>query len=136
MRILGLRPREEIPQWIAAADALVVLLRDLPVFRTVIPSKIFEFLAQERPVVLAAPEGEATRLFGDEKAVLAVPPEDPDALAGALRRLREDPARVAELARTGGELIRSRYLRDDLAARMLRFVARVAGAGPGGPPGP
>ncbi len=136
VRILGLRPREEIPRWIATADALLVLLRDLPVFRTVIPSKIFEFLAQERPVVLAAPEGEATRLVGEAKAALVVPPEDPEALARALRRLREDPTTAAALARAGGELVRSRFLREDLAMRMLRFVERAARAGPGGPSAP
>ena len=136
VRLLGLRPREEIPRWIASADALLVLLRDLPVFRTVIPSKIFEFLAQERPVVLAAPEGEATRVFGEAKAALVIPPEDPEALAGALRRLRDDPALAAGLARAGGELVRRRYLRAELAARMLRFVERVAGSGPAGAPAP
>src|SRR5208337_2634049 len=54
LRLLGLRPRAEIPAWIASVDVALVLLRDLPVFETVIPSKIFEFLAQERPVILAA----------------------------------------------------------------------------------
>ncbi|MEZ4292496.1 MAG: glycosyltransferase family 4 protein [Myxococcota bacterium] len=50
--MLGLQPRDAMPDWIASIDLLLVMLRDLPVFETVIPSKIFEFLAQERPVVL------------------------------------------------------------------------------------
>ena len=60
VRLLGLRPRSEMPAWIASVDVTLVLLRDLPVFETVIPSKIFEFLAQERPVILAA-RGEIRR---------------------------------------------------------------------------
>ena len=55
--LMGLRPRSEIPGWISSMDALVVMLRDLEIFTTVIPSKIFEFLAQERPVVVSAPLG-------------------------------------------------------------------------------
>ena len=62
--LLGLRPRAEVPTWIASSDALLVMLRDLPVFETVIPSKMFEFLAQARPVVMAAPRaGECRALL-------------------------------------------------------------------------
>jgi colanic acid biosynthesis glycosyl transferase WcaI len=60
--MLGLQPRQSMPEWIASIDLLLVMLRDLPVFETVIPSKIFEFLAQERPVVLAA-KGEIRRMM-------------------------------------------------------------------------
>ena len=30
--LLGLRPRDEVPRWIASSDLLLVVLRDLPVF--------------------------------------------------------------------------------------------------------
>ncbi|MCA9511255.1 MAG: glycosyltransferase family 4 protein, partial [Myxococcales bacterium] len=68
VHLLGLRPRAEVPAWIASSDVLLVLLRDLPVFETVIPSKLFEFWAQERPIVLAAPDGECRRLVVEADA--------------------------------------------------------------------
>ena len=58
----GLRPRSEVPDWLASLDVLLVMLRDLPVFETVIPSKLFEFAAMERPIILSAPKGEVREM--------------------------------------------------------------------------
>jgi glycosyltransferase involved in cell wall biosynthesis len=127
--LLGLRPRAEVPVWIASSDALLVMLRDLPVFETVIPSKMFEFLAQERPVVMAAPRaGECRALLEGADAGWAVDAEDPEALAEALRQVRDHPEEAARRARAGREWVMKDFVRDDLARRMLEFVGRVTEA--------
>ena len=56
--MLGQQPKERMPQLWTTADVSLVLLRDTPLFRTVIPSKIFESLAMRTPVVLGV-EGHA-----------------------------------------------------------------------------
>jgi glycosyltransferase involved in cell wall biosynthesis len=127
VKILGLRPRAEMPAWIASSDLLLVTLRDLPVFRTVIPSKLFEFLAQERPVVLAAPKGEIRSLVADVDAGLVIEPEQPEALAAAVTRAMDEPEEGRARARRGLEWIRRGFLRDDLARRMAAFMGRAAG---------
>ena len=124
VRFLGLRPRDEIPAWLASIDLLVVMLRDLAVFETVIPSKIFEFLAAERPVVLAA-KGEIRRLVGEAKAAFVIDPEVPDALAAAILYAREHPAEASARARAGRDWVEREFQRDDLARRMAEFLERV-----------
>jgi glycosyltransferase involved in cell wall biosynthesis len=125
VRLLGLRPRAEIPHWIAASDLLLVLLRDLPVFRTVIPSKIFEFLGQERPVLLAAPRGEIRTLLEEAKAGYAIDAERPEALAGAIREIMDDPEDAAARARNGRDWVLAHFVRDVQARRMLAFLERT-----------
>ena len=66
--------------WSLCAVALVHL-KASPVFAGVIPSKIFEAMGMGLPVLLAAPEGEASRIVEGDGAGLSVPPEDPEALA-------------------------------------------------------
>lgn len=127
VRLLGLRPRAEIPAWVASIDVAVVMLRDLPVFETVIPSKIFEFLAQERPVVLAA-RGEIRRLVEDAKAGFVIDPEDPDRLVEALEYVRSHPDEAAARARAGRAWVEENFVRDDLARHMASFLERVAGS--------
>lgn len=128
VRFLGLRPRDEIPRWLASIDVLLVMLRDLPVFRTVIPSKLFEFLAQERPVVMAAPRGaECREMLERADAGQAIDPEDPDQLAEAIRAIRKGPERAAERALRGRLWVERDFSRDELAHRMLAFLQRVAG---------
>ena len=123
--LLGLRPRDEVPRWIASSDLLLVVLRDLPVFQTVIPSKLFEFWAQERPLVLAAPHGECRRMVEESEAGYAIAPEDPAAMEDAIRRAFAEPEDAARRARLGRALVERDFLRDALARRMATFVERI-----------
>ena len=124
VRMLGLQPREAMPHWIASIDLLLVMLRDLPVFETVIPSKIFEFLAQERPVVLAA-RGEIRRMMEEAGGALLIGPEDADQLVGAIEEVMDRPEEAAERARSGRQWVEEGFIRDDLARRMETFLERV-----------
>jgi len=122
--MLGLQPREAMPDWIASIDLLLVLLRDLPVFETVIPSKIFEFLAQERPVVLAA-RGEIRRLMEEAQGALVIDPEKPDQMVDAIESVLRDPDKARTRAEAGRRWVDESFIRDDLARRMAAFIERV-----------
>ena len=125
VRFLGLLPRAEIPAWLASIDCLLVMLRDLPVFETVIPSKVFEFCAQQRPVVVAA-RGEIRRLVEEAKAGLAIDPEDAAQLTAAIQQVRRHPEEAAGRARAGREWVEQGFQRDHQARRMLAFLERMA----------
>lgn len=124
VRLLGLQPRSEIPRWIASIDVALVLLRDLPVLETVVPSKIFETLAEARPVILAG-RGEIRRMIEEAKAGFVIDPESPDQLARAIRTVRAHPEEAATRARTGREWVAANFQRDDLARTMARFLEDV-----------
>ena len=123
--VLGLRPRSEIPAWIASIDLQVVLLRDLEIFTSVIPSKIFEFCAQERPVIVSTPRGEIRRLIEAADAARSIDAEQPEALAEAILACRRAPDETAAMAARGRAWVEAGFVRDDLARRMLSFVERV-----------
>jgi colanic acid biosynthesis glycosyl transferase WcaI len=88
--LLGSVSPQEIPKLYAAVDAGVVPLRDLPVFAGALPTKLFEILASGKPAIVAA-RGESAELVRQAHAGLTVPPEDPQALAAAFRRLHAAP---------------------------------------------
>lgn len=124
VRFLGLQPREAIPDWLASIDLLLVMLRDLEVFHTVIPSKLFEFLAQERPVVLAA-KGETREMVLATEAGWVIDPEDPDQLAEVIDQIRAQPEEAERRATAGREWVEREFRRDDLALRMAGFLESV-----------
>ncbi len=128
IQLLGLRPRDEIPSWIASVDLLLVMLRDLPVFRTVIPSKIFEFLAQEKPVIVAAPRGEFRDLMEEAKSAFVIEPERSDQLSAAIESIRAASEDAAARARSGRDWVERNFLRNTLADKMADFLVRVAGS--------
>lgn len=124
IEMIGLQPRSAMPDWIASIDLLLVTLRDLPVFETVIPSKIFEFLAEERPVILAA-RGEIRRMLAESGGALLIDPENPDQMRAAIEEVIEEPEAAASRARAGREWVEAGFIRDDLASRMAAFLERV-----------
>lgn len=124
VRLIGLQPREKMPAWIATIDILLVCLRDLPVFETVIPSKIFEFLAQERPVIVTA-RGEIARMTREADVALVAEPENPKALADAILNLQTHPDQAKSRAERGRHWVLEQFIRDDLARKMMRFIETI-----------
>ncbi len=124
VQLLGLQPRDAMPEWIASIDLLLVLLRDLPVFETVIPSKIFEFLAEERPVILAA-KGEIRRMMNEAGGALVIDPEAPDQLVSAIEEVMNHPEEARKRAISGRRWVERGFIRDDLARDMAAFLERV-----------
>ncbi len=119
---------DRMPEVYAAADVCLAPLRDLPVFRTVIPSKIFEIWGVGRPVVLAV-RGESEAIVRDAGGGLVVPPEDPAALASAIQRLVDDPSLARALGAAGRRAVEADYDRRALAARYAALLADVAARG-------
>jgi glycosyltransferase involved in cell wall biosynthesis len=115
------KPRSDMPVIWAATDVSLVMLKNSPVFRTVIPSKIFEAMAMARPVVLAV-EGTAQRIVEAGRCGIAVRPENAFDLANAIRSLAADPALRETLGSSGREYVRARYTRPVLADRYIQIL--------------
>ncbi len=116
-------PLDEIPRVLAASDALLVPLSAHPTFEQFVPSKLTDYMATGRPVIVSA-AGEAARILEIAGAGLAVPPEDPEALAGAIRELAADRERAAEMGRRGRQFA-SHRLRSVQAARLEELLLDV-----------
>jgi glycosyltransferase involved in cell wall biosynthesis len=110
------RDRCEVARILAASDVALVLLRNQPLFRTVIPSKIFECMGAARPI-LSTVDGESRRILDSAGAGVFSNPEDPESLAAALDSLRLDPARLQSLGLSGRRWVEQHYSRPALAAR-------------------
>jgi glycosyltransferase involved in cell wall biosynthesis len=118
------QPKARMAEWYATADAVFVPLRNIPMFETFIPSKMFEVLAAERPIV-GSVKGEARDILERSGGALLVDPEDAPAIAAAVRRLHADRALGAALGARGGAFVRAHYDRRVLARRYLDLLARL-----------
>ncbi len=117
-------PKDEVPGLYAAADACLVPLRDVPLFETFVPSKLFEVLAAGRPVI-GAVRGEARQILARSGGALLVDPQRGDQLAVAVDALRRDPRLANQLAQRGRAFARQFYDRDQLAVRYLDLLGQV-----------
>jgi glycosyltransferase involved in cell wall biosynthesis len=95
--------KADMPYIIQAANAAVIPLKKLDLFLGAIPSKIFENLAFEKPLLLGV-DGEARQLFINEaKAGLYFEPENAVELASQTRHLAENPEQAAVFGKNGRE---------------------------------
>jgi glycosyltransferase involved in cell wall biosynthesis len=118
--LVAAQPKEMMPAYWSLCDLALVHLKDTPLFRTVIPSKIFEAMAMGRPILLAAPDGEAADIVRGTGAGIVLAPENPRALAEAVKSLSASPSTMAQLAEralaAAPLFTREKQARDMLAA--------------------
>jgi glycosyltransferase involved in cell wall biosynthesis len=112
------QPKADIPSWLSASDVALVSLLDLPVFETVLPSKMFEIMACGRPVALIG-KGESQRLLAKAEAGIVIDPGDPEKLAESILALKENPDLREKLGSNGREYVLEHFDRERLAERYL-----------------
>jgi glycosyltransferase involved in cell wall biosynthesis len=120
--------REEVRDYYAMADLCLVPLRAIPLFDTFIPSKMFEIMSMERPL-LASLRGEAARILTRSGAARIVAPEDDEAVAAAIGDLRNKPAELVGMGIAGRRFVESCYSRRMLARRYLELMAEACTGG-------
>ncbi len=101
--LLPFRPFEQLPHVMMAGDVHVVTVRR-GLEGVVVPSKLYSILAAGRPVLVVAAVGsDAARIVTESGCGLAADPNDPAAVAAAIRELRSDPVRLGEMGRRARE---------------------------------
>ena len=119
--------RAQVPALLGAADICLVPLRDVPLFATFIPSKMFEFLGAGKAVV-GAVRGEPAAILAAAGAVV-VPPEDPPALASAIAELAADPQRRQRLGAQGRRYVTEHFDRRRVAQRYRSLLQELTARG-------
>ncbi len=129
-------PKTQTRAFYNACDVCLVPLANFPILQETIPSKIFEVMACERPVV-ASVGGEAARVVQASGGGLVAPPGDPRGIADAVLRLLATPeAERAAMGAAGREYVGRHFARETLAARYLEILRGVASRPVGGTPVP
>lgn len=126
VRFLGRHPAETMAGFYALADLLLVHLRRDPLFEITIPSKTIAYLACGRPI-LSVTSGDAADVVRDAGAGLICPPDDPHALAMAVRRLQAIPGEQREaMGRAGRGAFLKHYTLRSLMDRYEALFEAIA----------
>ena len=123
--ILGRYPLERMPSFYMHADALLVSLRDEPIFSMTIPGKLQSYLAAGKPV-LAMLNGEGADLVQRSGAGLACRAGDGRALADAVLKLAmmsDDERKM--MGDKALEVNKSEFDRATLISRLERWFEQV-----------
>ena len=123
--MLGQQSKDTMPAIWRRTDVSLVLLRRLDLFKSVIPSKIFESMAMGKPIVLGV-EGEVAEIIEESGAGLCIEPESAEHLAKALVRLHEEKQLYKEMSESGRPYVSNHFDRKALAIKLLAVLESAA----------
>jgi len=119
VRFIPQQPMDAMGGVLPLADALLVHLKDDPLFTITIPSKIQAYLSSGVPLILAV-RGDAADLGESAHAGLVIPPEDPQAMADAVAKLTAmTPEPRAALGKSGQDFYHRRL---SMAVGVEQFI--------------
>ncbi len=121
----GAQPKARIPDILASSDACVATLRDIPMFRTPYPNKVFDYMAAGRPTILAI-DGVIRQVVEAAKGGIFVPPGDDASLAEAVRFLSQNPLRARAMGARARAYVVRHFNRHQQARQFAKLVQRVA----------
>jgi colanic acid biosynthesis glycosyl transferase WcaI len=124
VRFIEQQPRENIPSYICASDACLVPLKKTDLFKTVIPTKMLEFMSCARPVILGV-EGQARAILEKAHGGLAIEPENSNALVNAILYLAANQETGRKLGQNGREYIVHKFSRRETAERYIRVLEQL-----------
>jgi len=118
------QPREDIPTFICASDVCLVLLKKTDLFKTVIPTKMLEFMSCARPVILGV-DGQARQILEEARGGVAIEPENASALIEAIKTLAGDDGMRRALGANARAYIVDRCSREESAKNYIKLLEEL-----------
>ena len=115
-------PKSQVSRYISILDIALINLRKSPLFKTVIPSKIFENAGMEIPILMGV-EGEAQEIIEKYGAGFCFEPEDENDFLSKLSLLLNDSVLYTQ-CKEGCRRLSEDFDRKKLAAEMLDIIVK------------
>ena len=125
VRFTGRLPKSKMPEVLASSNCLLIHLKKTDLFETVIPSKIFEAMAMERPLVMGV-RGESAEIVRRSGSGVDIEPDNDHELTDAVVLLCDDEDFYQSLCASGRVFVAEHYSRDVLAEKFLAILKSVA----------
>jgi len=126
----GRHPPERMPYFFAHADAMLVSLKDTPIFGLTVPYKVQGYMACAKPIV-ASLDGEGRRIIEEAGAGVVATASSPERLADAIRSMLDmDPADRAEMGRNARAYFNANYAADKIYGDLETWLADEAARRP------
>lgn len=120
----GAIPKSDIPEALAASDACIAILQDIPMFRTTYPNKVFDYMAAGRPTILLI-DGVIRSVIEAAGGGIYVSPGDETALAEAIRELSRNRKKARAMGRAAREYVVEHFDRIKHADQFVKLIKQV-----------
>ncbi len=115
--------KEEVPRYLSIIDVSLAPLIKSDTFKTVIPSKIFEASAMQKPTLLGV-EGQAQEIVEKYNVGLCFEPENEKDFIAKVNLLKNERM-IYENCQRGCRYLAEEYDRKKLANKMLKIIEKI-----------
>lgn len=125
--LTGQRPREEMPLFVSRADVCLATYKNSSAFTKNIPSKIFDYLANGKPIIINL-EGEASKIIKNAQAGLVALPEDPQSLKEEILKMYNNEVLRKKTGEAGLIYARQYYDKKVISRNLeeiLNYVSKI-----------
>jgi glycosyltransferase involved in cell wall biosynthesis len=106
------------------------MLKKTELFKTVIPTKMLEYMACEKSVIVAV-DGQARKIIEEAGAGIFVEPEDSRELSHAILRLSSEIERRKQMGKNGRQHILTNFSRERKAQAYIQVLEALIGRSSG-----
>jgi glycosyltransferase involved in cell wall biosynthesis len=122
--------KEAVKKYYAISDIGLVTLKKDERFSGVIPSKIFEYMAMEVPIIISV-DGEARQIVEESGGGIYVEPENVEQMTEVIKFLIQNQENMTEMGRKARMYVERNFNRKELAQKQLdvikSFMSTVSG---------
>ena len=122
---IGLQPLDTIPYFLKASDVLLESVKEVPVARGTIPSKLFEYMASGRPIVFGSREGEAVRELEKAGGALSFPTDNAEKLSRLILKLKSGEIDGEKLGQKYNVYTARHHQREQWAQKYLSIIRSI-----------
>jgi glycosyltransferase involved in cell wall biosynthesis len=121
----GSFPKSQMADVLAAADACVAILRNIKMFTTTYPNKVFDYMAAGRPTILAI-DGVIREVVEAARGGIFVEPGNPRSLASAITCIADNPGGAREMGVNARAYVIRHFNREEHGRQFLDLIACAA----------
>jgi len=117
-------PKREIPIVISSADVCLATLKDTPLFRTVYPNKVFDYMASGKPTILAI-DGVIREVIEKARGGIFIPPGDSEKLAEAILFYYNNREQIITHGKNAKEYVKKYFEREKIAKEFEKYLKEI-----------
>jgi len=116
--------KTKMGQILAAADVCLAILKDIPMFKTTYPNKVFDYMAAGKPTLLMI-DGVIREVIENASGGIFVPPGDPAALADAVKLIAGQPESRKQMGQSAKDYVSKNFNRADQGENLENLFREI-----------
>ena len=114
-------PRKKLITWIKNSSVCLVPLKKKKLFYNALPSKMFEYMACQKPVIVGV-KGDAAKLVQSSKCGIEVEPENPKELSEAILKYFHNYEKINQHGKNGLSYITKNLTKEVLISNLMKKI--------------